>query len=141
MKSEKLCVVTTPYWHFSLEYAMNSIASSGFHNIEFWAASPHYCYADYSGEERGARKREILALMEDRELPPPPTAQEKLDIALEHAQMLCQERGERIAIPALRKHMCSYLKGTHGVGAAREAVCHAVSYEALKEIMTRSLIG
>lgn len=64
MKSEKLCVVTTPYWHFSLEYAMNSIASSGFHNIEFWAASPHYCYADYSGEERGARKREILALME-----------------------------------------------------------------------------
>jgi len=37
--------------------------------------------------------------------------------------------------------MCSYLKGTPGVGAAREAVCHAVSYEALREIMTRYLMG
>ena len=45
------------------------------------------------------------------------------------------------AIPALRKHMCSYLKGTPGVGAAREAVCHAVTLEALREIMTRSLLG
>lgn len=64
MKNAKLCVVTAPYWHYTLEYAMNSIASSGFSSLELWAASPHYCYADYTQEERQARRREILAMME-----------------------------------------------------------------------------
>ncbi len=85
--------------------------------------------------------REILALMEGQALPEPPSPEEKLAVAMEHAAMLCEERSERVAIPALRKHMCSYLKGTPGVGAAREAVCHAVTLEALREIMTRSLLG
>ena len=75
-----------------------------------------------------------------RPLPPAPSGAEKLSVALEHAQMLCKLRGERVAIPALRKHMCSYLKGTHGVGAAREAVCHAESYSRLEEIMSRALM-
>jgi hypothetical protein len=36
--------------------------------------------------------------------------------------------------------MCWYLKGTIGVGLAREQVCKAVTYEELKEIMTRFLL-
>ena len=64
MKSEKLCAVTAPYWHFTLEYAMNSIASSGFRSLELWAASPHYCYAGCTPEERGERRQEILAMMD-----------------------------------------------------------------------------
>lgn len=84
--------------------------------------------------------RDILALLQGRPLPPAPSGAEKLSVALEHAQMLCKLRGERVAIPALRKHMCSYLKGTHGVGAAREAVCHAESYSRLEEIMSRALM-
>lgn len=84
--------------------------------------------------------RDILALLQGRPLPPAPSGAEKLSVALEHAQMLCKLRGERVAIPALRKHMCSYLKGTHGVGAAREAVCHAESYSSLEEIMSRALM-
>lgn len=84
--------------------------------------------------------RDILALMQGRALPPAPSGAEKLAVALEHARMLCGQQGERVAIPALRKHMCSYLKGTSGVGAAREAVCHAESYSRLEEIMTRALM-
>lgn len=84
--------------------------------------------------------RDILALMQGRALPPAPSGAEKLAVALEHARMLCEQRGERVAIPALRKHMCSYLKGTPGVGAAREAVCHAESYSRLEEIMSRALM-
>lgn len=84
--------------------------------------------------------RDILALLQGRPLPPAPSGAEKLSVALEHAQMLCELRGERVAIPALRKHMCSYLKGTQGVGVAREAVCHAESYSRLEEIMSRALM-
>ncbi len=84
--------------------------------------------------------RDILALLQGRPLPPAPSGAEKLSVALEHAQMLCKLRGERVAIPALRKHMCSYLKGTQGVGAVREAVCHAESYSRLEEIMSRALM-
>lgn len=84
--------------------------------------------------------RDILALLQGRPLPPAPSGAEKLSVALEHAQMLCKLRGERVAIPALRKHMCSYLKGTQGVGVAREAVCHAESYSRLEEIMSRALM-
>ena len=84
--------------------------------------------------------RDILALLRGDPLPPPPSGAEKLAVALEHARMLCELRGERVAIPALRKHMCSYLKGTPGVGAAREAVCHAESYSRLEEIMGQALM-
>jgi tRNA-dihydrouridine synthase B len=83
---------------------------------------------------------EIAALLAGRPLPPPPTAQEKLETAMEHARALCAQRGEKIAIPALRKHMCSYLKGTRGVAAAREAVCHAPTLADLEGIMTRTLL-
>lgn len=64
MKIEQIGVVTTPYWHYTLEYALSSIAASGFQNIEFWAASPHYCYADYTPEERIRRRAEICSLIQ-----------------------------------------------------------------------------
>ena len=83
---------------------------------------------------------EITALLAGQPLPPPPSAQEKLDVAMEHARALCELRSERVAIPALRKHMCSYLKGTRGVGTARETVCHAATLKELEGIMTRTLL-
>lgn len=81
MKIDKrnLCIVTMPYWHYTLDYGLESIRSCGFQNIEFWAASPHYCYMDYTPEERSARKREIISRIEAYGLKMPVFYPEQLD--------------------------------------------------------------
>ena len=38
---KQIGVVTSTYGHYTLEYALSSIAAAGFCNAELWAASPH----------------------------------------------------------------------------------------------------
>ena len=64
MITDRFCVMTRPYGHWTLEYASNSMEASGFSNVEFWAASPHYCYADYTAEERKQRREYIKELFQ-----------------------------------------------------------------------------
>lgn len=64
-------VVTFPYWHYTFDYCLDSIAANGFENIEFWAASPQYSYADYSKEERIIRKKKICHMLDSRGLKMP----------------------------------------------------------------------
>ena len=77
---DRINISTFPYWHFSLEYTLNSIAASGLKNIEFWAASPQYCYADYVGPEREARKQEIIAMLRKFDLKMPVFYPEQCDM-------------------------------------------------------------
>ena len=84
--------------------------------------------------------REIRALLNGEEKPLPPTPQEKLDIAMEHAEALCGQRGEHNGVLALRRHMCCYLKGTPGVARAREAVCKAETLAELRTVMENALL-
>ena len=69
-----------PYWHYTMEYGLRSMAACGFKNIEFWAASPQYCYSDYTPEERKARKREIIETMCDAGLKMPIFSPEQMDM-------------------------------------------------------------
>ncbi len=57
----------------------------------------------------------------------PPTLEERLAVALEHAHALVEEKGERIGIAESRKHMAWYLHGVRGAAAARGAVTGAES--------------
>ncbi len=50
----------------------------------------------------------------------PPSALERLDVALEHAAELVGEKGERIGIAESRKHMAWYVHGMRGAPAARD---------------------
>ena len=68
---KRIGVVTSPYGHYTLEYALSSIAAAGFRNVELWAASPHYCYADYTPQERQQRREEIAALLRQNGLSMP----------------------------------------------------------------------
>lgn len=68
---KQIGVVTSPYGHYTLEYALSSIAAAGFRNVELWAASPHYCYADYTPQERQQRREEIAALLRQNGLSMP----------------------------------------------------------------------
>lgn len=68
---KQIGVVTSTYGHYTLEYALSSIAAVGFCNAELWAASPHYCYADYTLPERQQRREEIAALLKQNGLSMP----------------------------------------------------------------------
>jgi len=56
---------------------------------------------------------EIQAVFHER-IYTPPTLRERADMALRHAREMCLWRGERQAVPLLRKHMAWYVKGVPG---------------------------
>ncbi len=62
--------------------------------------------------------REILCGMKGKEYLPP-TARERLTVALEHAKSLVEEKGERIGVAESRKHMAWYVHGIRGASLAR----------------------
>lgn len=64
----RLCVLTAPFLHHTLEYGLDSIAANGFSSIELWGASPHYCLDDYDSAGRAQRVREINSMLAARGL-------------------------------------------------------------------------
>lgn len=64
----------------------------------------------------------------------PPTLTERLSIALEHAEDIVREKGERIGIAESRKHMAWYLHGIRGAATARNAVMTATTLDGLRAI-------
>lgn len=65
--------------------------------------------------------REAVALYQGRPKPEPPTTDEKIAILLRHLELAVAEKGERVAVMELRKHVGWYLKGEHGATAVRRA--------------------
>ena len=55
--------------------------------------------------------KRILHYLKTGELLPEPTAQERVEKALRHSQMLIAYKGEYIGIREMRKHMAWYMKG------------------------------
>jgi len=84
--------------------------------------------------------REFLAMSRGEECPEVPHAEEKYQVAMEHARLLCEQRGERNAVPPLRKHMGWYLKGMRNVANARNALNQAVTLTELDSIMRGVLL-
>lgn len=62
-----------------------------------------------------------LALMSGIVLPPP-SPRERIDMALCHLSLVIARRGEKSAIPYMRKHVGWYLKGLSGGARVRDAV-------------------
>ena len=81
---------------------------------------------------------EILAAMEGKEYTPP-TWEQRLAVALEHATGLVAEKGERVGVSEARKHLSWYLHGGRGTAAARNAVMQATTLAELEQIL-RSLL-
>lgn len=66
----------------------------------------------------------------------PPTAAERIDAALRHAQRLVETRGER-AIIEMRKHVAWYLSGMRGAGALRARVNTVSSLAELSDMLCK----
>ena len=76
---------------------------------------------------RGARGnpwlfRDIVSLWDTGTVPPPPGTEERIHTALRHLRMLVDQKGEKVAVPEMRKHIAWYLKGIKDSGRIRSQV-------------------
>lgn len=78
--------------------------------------------------------REIRALLDRGEVLPPPTAQERISVAREHARALVAFGGER-AVTRMRKHVGWYIVGMPGASHVRERVNHITSSAELDALL------
>lgn len=82
--------------------------------------------------------REVIAALEHTPYTPP-TARERLTVALRHAESLVQEKGERIGIAEARKHMAWYVHGMRGAAAVRGRLMQIASVEDVRVVFDELL--
>ena len=78
---------------------------------------------------------EVAAALDGRPYTPP-TREERPAVALEHAEDIVREKGERIGVAESRKHMAWYLHGLRGAASARNAVMTANTLDDLRAIFS-----
>lgn len=66
--------------------------------------------------------KRVLHYLETGEILPEPTSKEKIIMAMRHLDMAIDMKGERIAIPEMRKHISWYLKGIQGAASMRALI-------------------
>lgn len=64
-----------------------------------------------------------------------PSEQERIDVALRHAKMLIDYKGEYVGVRQMRAHMAWYVKGVKGAASVRDKINHAENYEQMAEIL------
>ena len=69
-----------------------------------------------------------------KNLPQPPDS-EKINTALKHLRLAAGFNGEAQACREMKKHLCSYTKGTEGAAALRNRIVHASSLAEYEEIL------
>ena len=66
--------------------------------------------------------RDATALWKGEELPGAPTDEERIKMLIKHLDLIIEDKGERIAVREIRKHVGWYIKGMHGAAAFRREV-------------------
>ncbi|MEN6462194.1 MAG: tRNA dihydrouridine synthase DusB [Syntrophomonas sp.] len=79
--------------------------------------------------------RETVELLEKGKLVAPPDPRERMSIALEHLDLACQFKGEKVAVREMRKHLSWYIKGLPGAARIREELNRAVTREEMAMII------
>ncbi|NMA94777.1 MAG: tRNA dihydrouridine synthase DusB [Clostridiales bacterium] len=64
----------------------------------------------------------IIHYLDSGELLPEPTPEEKIHLAIRHFNMSIDQKGHKIAIPEMRKHISWYLKGLQGAAKMRALI-------------------
>ena len=79
--------------------------------------------------------KRILHYLNTGELLPEPTAEERVEKALRHAQMLIDYKGEYIGVREMRKHMAWYMKGMPGAAELRGKLNYAENRTELESLL------
>ena len=66
--------------------------------------------------------RDATALWNGEELPEAPSNEERIRTLIKHLDLIIADKGERIAVKEIRKHVGWYIKGMHGAAAFRREV-------------------
>lgn len=83
--------------------------------------------------------KRILHYMKTGELLPEPSAEEKVSLALRHARMLIEYKGDYIGVREMRKHMAWYMKGLKGASELRGKMNHMESYADMEQLLQQYL--
>lgn len=80
--------------------------------------------------------REAEAVWRGEESPERPSDKERLDMLIRHLEMIAQDKGERIAVREIRKHVGWYVKGMHGAAALRRSVNSITDMQRMKDAIS-----
>ncbi|MCL2415618.1 MAG: tRNA dihydrouridine synthase DusB [Defluviitaleaceae bacterium] len=80
---------------------------------------------------------EICRFLQTGEELPKPSFQEKIDMAVKHAQYVINYKGEAIGIREMRKHFCWYIKGMSGANQARTEIVRAETLQEIFDILEK----
>jgi nifR3 family TIM-barrel protein len=69
------------------------------------------------------------------ELPPEPSGQEKIRIALLHMDRLVALKGEHVAVKEMRKHLAWYLKGLTGSARVKDLIMEQTKRDAMAQVL------
>ncbi len=69
--------------------------------------------------------------------PPGPTLHERVAMALEHGELLIADKGHRVGVQEMRKHICWYLRGFYGAAHFREAVMLLTRWDDVTALLHR----
>lgn len=75
------------------------------------------------------------------ELPPEPTGQEKIRIALLHMDRLVALKGEHVAVKEMRKHLAWYLKGLPGAARVKDVIMEQTKRDAMAQVLEQFVAG
>lgn len=83
--------------------------------------------------------KRVVHYLKTGELLPEPTAEERIDMAMRHLDMAIDIKGERIALPEMRKHISWYLKGMDGAANMRALINSMDNAQDVKEVLSSYL--
>ncbi len=78
--------------------------------------------------------RQANAALNGEEIPPPPSVEERADLAMDQFRLAAAHKGEYIACLEARKHYAWYLKGIPYAGYYKEQISHISTFEDLERI-------
>lgn len=79
--------------------------------------------------------REVGAALAGEPVPPGPTAGQRIALAQRHVSLAAADRGTRVGVRQMRKHLAWYLKGLPMARALREKVNRATTEQELLDIL------
>lgn len=79
--------------------------------------------------------RRTIELLKSGVLPNGPDPAERVEMALRHARMLIDYKGEFVGVRQMRAHMAWYIKGVQGASAVRDRINHCESYDEMAELL------
>jgi tRNA-dihydrouridine synthase len=68
---------------------------------------------------------------------PPPSLADRVRMAIEHGDLLIADKGRRVGVREMRKHISWYLKGFYGAAHFREEVMRLTDWEAVVALLRR----